>query len=234
MPWLTRSLLMGTLAFVGFLLLMLFGWQIYSRLAENRVLAQQNLAVMESLQTRLNVLDARLSEAQAQQQAQEDLIREFAKGRDARFLTEISRIADQLNGVLLTLDTLPLAFERRPPPTVKKKKASPAPPKNTGVMDEAFWQQLAAEFWHETSNLIRIEKLVGASIPLAPEQAFALRENIKLRLLSARLSLLSRDNRHFQSDIRLAREWMERHFDTQTKSVQAAMMTLRSLEAATP
>ncbi|MDP2752517.1 MAG: uroporphyrinogen-III C-methyltransferase [Rhodocyclaceae bacterium] len=240
LPWLTRPLLMGALAFVGFLLLMLSGWQVHVRLAENRALSQQNLTVIESLQTRLNVMDARLSEAQAQQQAQEELIREFAKGRDARFLAEVSRISDQLNGVILTLDTLPLAFERRPPPAVKKKKTSPPPTQRAGMMDEAFWQQLAADFWRETRDLIRIERIEhlnnphGGLIPLAPEQAFALRENIKLRLLSARLSLLSRDNRHFQNDIRLAREWMERHFDTQAKPVQAAMTTLRSLEAATP
>ena len=64
---------------------------------------------------------------------------------------------------------------------------------------------------------------------LAPDNAFFLRENLKLRLLNARLALLQRDVRTFADDLRQAHAWIERHFDQRAKTVQNSLATLKQL-----
>jgi uroporphyrin-III C-methyltransferase len=64
---------------------------------------------------------------------------------------------------------------------------------------------------------------------LAPGQAYFLRENLKLRLLNARLALLSRDQGTFRGELKAASDALARHFDGNDKRVQAAQETLRQL-----
>jgi uncharacterized protein HemX len=66
---------------------------------------------------------------------------------------------------------------------------------------------------------------------LSPPQAFFLRENLKLRLLDARLSLLARDEAAYRNDLRLAASWLERYFDTRSGTVAAVAGTLKQLGA---
>jgi uroporphyrin-3 C-methyltransferase len=67
---------------------------------------------------------------------------------------------------------------------------------------------------------------------LTPEHAFFLRENLKLRLLGARLALLSREQAPYKTDLAAAREWLTRYYDTREKSVANALATLRNLQSA--
>jgi uncharacterized protein HemX len=61
---------------------------------------------------------------------------------------------------------------------------------------------------------------------VTPQQSFFLRENLRLRLLAARLALLARDERSFKADIQAASAWLRQYFDLQSKPVQAALATL--------
>jgi uroporphyrin-3 C-methyltransferase len=45
-------------------------------------------------------------------------------------------------------------------------------------------------------------------------RTFFLRENLKLRLLSARMALLTRDEVSFRRDLKTSQEWLKRYFDT--------------------
>ena len=67
---------------------------------------------------------------------------------------------------------------------------------------------------------------------LAPGQAFFLRENLKLRLLNARLALLGRDQWTFRGELKLARFWVDRYFDHRESSVLAVRESLTQLSAA--
>jgi uroporphyrin-3 C-methyltransferase len=62
-------------------------------------------------------------------------------------------------------------------------------------------------------------------------QSYFLRENLKLRLLNARLALLQRDGKVFREEIRQSREQLDRYFDNRAKPVQAAQSTLSTLAA---
>jgi len=66
---------------------------------------------------------------------------------------------------------------------------------------------------------------------LAPGQAFFLRENLKLRLLNARLALLSRDQGTFRNELKYAQAWIERYFDARDKAAQTALGALKQLSA---
>ncbi|MGZ8198968.1 MAG: uroporphyrinogen-III C-methyltransferase, partial [Burkholderiales bacterium] len=79
-------------------------------------------------------------------------------------------------------------------------------------------------------QLVRVQNMDRPEVPLlAPSQTFFLRENLKLRLLGARLALLSRDQASYKADLDAAREWMNRYYDTREKAVANALSTLRNL-----
>ncbi len=67
---------------------------------------------------------------------------------------------------------------------------------------------------------------------LAPPQAYFLRENLKLRLIGARLALLARDATSYKADLKAARDWLGRYYDTSHRGVAQAVATLRSLHDA--
>jgi len=68
---------------------------------------------------------------------------------------------------------------------------------------------------------------------LPPSQAYFLRENLRLRLLNARLSLLSRDEAGYRQDLRAAQAWITRYFDPQSKQTAEALAQLKELSSAT-
>lgn len=86
-----------------------------------------------------------------------------------------------------------------------------------GHPDETVWQKLLHEIWQEVKQLVRIENTGKEEIPLLPpNQEFFLRENLKLRLLTARLALLSRDGDSFRQELKTAQLWTARYFDSKS------------------
>ncbi|CAG0945799.1 MAG: hypothetical protein EFKGCFLK_02415 [Rhodocyclaceae bacterium] len=141
-------------------------------------------------------------------------------------LADAPGIALRIEGVVGGIDAMPLAFEAKP--RIEPAQGSFVPAAATG-----YWEKLLGELWRELKGLIRIERLDRPDPALlSPSHAFFLRENLKLRLVNARLSLLQRDGKSFRQDIRLAQAWIERYFDTRARPVQAALATLRQLAAA--
>src|SRR2546422_343413 len=67
---------------------------------------------------------------------------------------------------------------------------------------------------------------------LPPTQAYFLRENLRLRLLNARLSLLMRDEAGYREDMRAAQAWVRRYFDTRSKQTADALAQLKTLSSA--
>ena len=134
----------------------------------------------------------------------------------------------QLESVISAVDALPLAVDVRPRDAGK----SVAPVVPTAVDSLAFWQQLAAEFWGELRSLIRIQRFDrDEPALLAPQQVFFLRENLKLRLLNARLALLAHDQWTLRNELAQARVWVDRYFDSRAPAVQTVQRSLKQLAA---
>lgn len=133
----------------------------------------------------------------------------------------------RLESVLNAIDTLPLAVDSRPKPEGKPAGAAPARPTDAG-----YWQRLGSDVWNEVRSLVRIQRFDrDEPALLAPGQSFFLRENLKLRLLNARLALLARDQWTFRNELRQAQTWMERYFDPREKPVQVAVGAVKQLSA---
>jgi len=122
---------------------------------------------------------------------------------------DITGINIKLNDLIADVDQMPLAYQQRAKNTVADQAA---PPK-----EETAWQKLLREIWQEMRQLVRIDNMEKAEIPLLPpNQEFFLRENLKLSLLSARLALLSRDEVSFRQGLKTAQLWTGHYFDVKS------------------
>jgi len=89
-----------------------------------------------------------------------------------------------------------------------------------------------AHVWAEIKGLVRVTSIESPdAMLLAPEQAWYLRENLKLRLLNARLALLSRQFDTAQLDLRDAQAAMDRYFDRGARRVQQSSELLKQVAA---
>jgi uroporphyrin-3 C-methyltransferase len=213
-------------------------YQELSKSREERLLAEIEQAVaiaaqqlqlagnVEAALIALQSADARLARAgQAQFLPLRKLINRDIDRLKALPLADVPGIALRLEGVIGAIDGLPLAFEQR------ARAVAEVPAKAEKSL--STWQRLGRDLWSEMKLLIRIERIDQAEPALlSPSQVFFLRENLKLRLINARLGLLQRDGRSFREDLHQARDWLLRYFDGRAKPVQMAVATLNSLAAA--
>jgi len=68
---------------------------------------------------------------------------------------------------------------------------------------------------------------------LPPAQAYFVRENLKLRLLNARIAVLTRDEAGFREDLRVSQAWIRRYFDPRSKQTADALAQLKQLSSTT-
>ena len=79
-------------------------------------------------------------------------------------------------------------------------------------------------------GLVRIRDMETPDIALVtPAQAYFLRENLKLRLLSARVALLARDEPSFRDDLREAQAWIAKYFDTRAKATGTTLAAVKQI-----
>lgn len=95
-----------------------------------------------------------------------------------------------------------------------------------------FWSRVWEETTRSGRELVRVSRIDRPeAVLLAPEQAFFLRENLKLRLLNARLGLLARQMDAVQDDLKTIDAALARHFDTTAPDVAAAQAAVTQLRA---
>lgn len=169
----------------------------------------------------LQLADQRL----ARQGRATDLALRRALARDIERLTALP-LVDRA-GISLRIETLmagaaalPLADQARPP----------APP--VGGPPLPWWELSARELWQELKGLVRIQRFEGQGpLLLSPEQAFFLRENIKLRLLNARLALLGMEPAVYRSELGAVEALLARHFLGNDPQVRQARQEVQALAA---
>jgi uroporphyrin-3 C-methyltransferase len=133
----------------------------------------------------------------------------------------------RLDGLVAQVDAMPLAFDERGERIGAPKDPAPA-------ADGGFWSRLGSEVWDELRQLVVVRKMNEPEPPLLPpSQAYFLKENLRLRLLNARLTLLTRDEAGYREDLRAAQAWIRRYFDPQAKQTADALAQLKQLSAST-
>jgi uroporphyrin-3 C-methyltransferase len=157
-------------------------------------------------------------------------------------VTDITSLTIRLDDVIRQVDELPLlsAPERRsaargtaptevPPRAATASASAASAPAWAGEWGQR-WADFAGHIWQEVRSLVRVTRIdKPESMLVAPEQAFFLRENLKLRLLNARLALLSRQFDSAQSDLRDAQTALDRYFDRSTRRVVLASEAIKQV-----
>ncbi len=88
----------------------------------------------------------------------------------------------------------------------------------------SIWERI----WAEVRSLVRVTRIDQPdALLLEPQHAFFLRENIKLRLLNARLALLSRQFGTAQADLIVVQSALERYFDRSSRRTATAAELVR-------
>ncbi|HEX2013429.1 MAG TPA: uroporphyrinogen-III C-methyltransferase [Roseateles sp.] len=168
-------------------------------------------------------------------------------------VADVSTLAIRLDEVVRLLDELPLLAsaeragnantpamrparsERAMPAASAAAAASSA--RSDGLLNEWLagarerWGMLGGQVWSEAKSLLRVTRIEHPeAMLLAPDQTFFLRENLKLRLLNARLALLSRQFDTAQADLRDTLALLDRYFDARSRRVASAAELLRQVQ----
>ncbi|MEQ1879972.1 MAG: uroporphyrinogen-III C-methyltransferase [Burkholderiales bacterium] len=117
--------------------------------------------------------------------------------------------------------TLPLVAERQPVLAAATQAAS----ENAGFL-KTTWRN----FLQDLRSLVNVKRLDTEVVLLAPEQVYFLRENLKIRLLGARLALIAKDERTFKSDLKAASAWVTKYFMAADPAVTSLLTLLRELQ----
>jgi uroporphyrin-3 C-methyltransferase len=191
--------------------------QILAIASQQLQLAGNVNAALAALQT----ADARLARAERNQ----FLPLRKAMARDIEKLKAAPN-AD-IAGMALKLDQVIASVEQLPFPSDQPDGAATRAAERR---EEGFWARLGSGLWNEVKGLVQVRNLERPEPPLlAPTQAYFLRENLKLRLLSARLALLERNQPLFRADMKSAEDWVSRYFDPRSKQVAGAAGLLKQL-----
>jgi uroporphyrin-3 C-methyltransferase len=93
-----------------------------------------------------------------------------------------------------------------------------------------WWMRMGLLVGEEVRNLVRVSRIEEPEAALlSPEQSFFLRENLKLKLLNARLGLLSRQTESVRSDLGAAVVSIGKYFDASSRKTQAANVLLQQV-----
>jgi uroporphyrin-III C-methyltransferase len=151
-------------------------------------------------------------------------------------------IALRLDAAIAAIDTLPLLSDDKPAPLPKPAKpvkvaaagkgASAPVAESLGSRVQDAWRDWSGEMWTDLRELIRVRNVeTPEALLLSPTQSYFVRENVKLRLLNARLALMSRNEAAFRTDLAAAREALSKYFDAKARSTQATLGVLAQVQA---
>ena len=191
-------------------------------------LAQQQAQLsgsIEPLLAALRTADQRLARA-----AQPRLNRlRAAVARDIERIGA-ARITD-LPGLMARIDELVRQIDDLPLANAVAGSGLPGKLREPLPVDPTWWQRSLAALRQEARALLRVSRIdQPEAVLLAPEQGFFLRENLKLKLLNARLALLSRQTESARADAAAASAALNRYFDPTSRKTQAAAGLLQQVQ----
>lgn len=209
-------------------------------------LAQQQAQLTGSAEPLLAALrsaDQRL--ARAAQPRLNPLQRAIARDVErikATTVTDVPGLLLKLDELTRGVDELPLANAMPSSPAVRLAPLAPAPsraassPTPRDWLDSArvlaWWQGALQDMREEVRSLLRVSRIDQPEAALlAPEQAFFLRENLKLKLLNARLGLLSRQSASARSDLASANAMLVKYFDMTARRSQVSAQLLEQVQS---
>jgi uroporphyrinogen III methyltransferase/synthase len=147
---------------------------------------------------------------------------------------DLTGLAIKLDDAIAKIDALPLAGEAR----VAHPAAQPAAGATTAAAPDeprwkVWWDDFAAAAGRQLRGLVQVRRIDNADAMLAsPDQGYFVRENVKLRLLTARLSLLARNEPAMKADLHAAQASLGKYFDQSSKDTQTVEDLLKQIDGA--
>jgi uroporphyrin-3 C-methyltransferase len=191
------------------------------------LLADQQLEMAGNVRAAVLGLDAVTARLARMKKPQFERLRAAISRDSARLkllpAADVVGINARLDALLQNVDKLKLESDQEAP-------AAPRPKGGAGAVD--WMERLGSETWGEIKQLVRIRRLDHPDLALLePSQTYFLRQNLKLRLLSARLAVLQRDEATFRSDIAACRQWLTQYFNQNDELTSGMTQDLKELSA---
>ena len=199
-------------------------------------LAQQQAQLTGSVQPLLSALrsaEARLLKVSQPRLAplQRALTRDIERVKTAS-VTDTPGLLIRLDELARWVDDLPLINAVTVPESKPVADTAATTSSWARAVSASWWEGVLLAVWEDVRSLVRVSRIDRPEAGLlAPEQSYFLRENLKLRLLNARLALLTRHHEAARQDLAQVQRDLERYFDVGSRRGLAAQAALRQVLA---
>ncbi len=171
--------------------------------------------------------DARLSGLRAAIGRDIERLRSASGGDSMSLAARLDAVIEGIDGLTLIADGKRAPGDNAIALAGKDEAAGKAPAQNwfRRMLDSSALRE-------ELAQLVRVSRIDAPDAALvAPEQAYFLRENLRLLLLNARLTLVGRNDALFRNDLDRAIGWLTSYYDRGDQKVVATIAQLRQLKA---
>ena len=136
---------------------------------------------------------------------------------------DISATALRIDRLETAISGLPLVLDG-----VLKPGAAPVEAANSGTWWENTWEKSI----NALKGLVEVRHLdSNDAMLISPEQTYFIRENLRLRLLDARIALLQHNGEVYQSDLNNVEATVKQYFDSKSPATQSWLKELAELKA---
>lgn len=161
-------------------------------------------------------------------------------------VTDTTGLLARMDRLLQHLSSLPLLSSvgdnsvTPPPSTAQANDAGPQAPTEapansptaTGEEQPPLWRKAWRASVQEMRQLFRIQRIDHPdAVLLSAEQAFFLRENLRLQLMNARMGLITHQSQSVRADLASAEQTLKKYFDPRSPQTQQALQILSQLQA---
>lgn len=141
-------------------------------------------------------------------------------------VTDVPGLLIKLDELVALVDDLPLANQPALASSLKTPSVVALPANPT------WWQVGMERFWQELRGLLRVSRIdTPEAALLSPDQGFFLRENLKLKLLNARMGLLARQSESLQADLTASAGLVRKYFDMNSRKSQQALQLIEQSQS---
>ncbi|MFM0552934.1 fused uroporphyrinogen-III synthase HemD/membrane protein HemX [Paraburkholderia sediminicola] len=150
--------------------------------------------------------------------------------------TDLTGMAIKLDNAIDQVDELPLSGEAPIAHATPQAATWADTAKVAAATGEprwkVWWREVSTGIGQQLTSLVQVRRIDNADAMLVtPDQGYFVRENLKLRLLSARLALLSRNETTLKSDLQAAENALTRYFDNSSKKTQTVTDLVKQVQA---
>ena len=150
-------------------------------------------------------------------------------------VTDTAGLLGRLDELVRQVDDLPVLNAVAQAAATRRLSAPAATSTAADLANLPWWQATLQRSWEvvrdEARGLVRVSRIdQPEAILLAPDQTFFLRENLKLKLLNARLGVLARQYDSARADLTAATAALNKYFDPASRRTQNAATMLQQAQ----